>query len=461
MEACEGRGTMKPIHCLGVLALLLSSCGPTEPEPPASHCLDSPSLATRVLQAVREADFASTWDLEAQATIARTPNVDVAVIAFQEGCAPAMANVLLSHDAPQGHVASLDAESLAVTGVTWRPWSYARWEGQQAWDAPWAPEATVGPAHGALNHMVPNPVSLFKLLVGVGVMMGVDEGRISLSEPLSVSSTHPESTYEGTVGEAMALMLSASDNATTSALIKRLHAAGLLPHALHERLGTLGLHTLRIDNTRPDGSWRPPEAVDTTGAFHMTSWDTARLLWLLDEEAPAPGWKVGGAAVDAGFLSASSKQYLRGLLEEQGWHEVLSTTATCGIEGREPGIPAVQPRRWLNDPEGGDHGVTVEGIAMTADVRACNAEAEVRFAHKTGLSEGFGSDAGIVRGLEGHERHYVIALTSNLGFRYTDRALSERYSLPCFRVGLCYTQRIATLGRTLDAWLRERLQAPH
>ncbi|HEX5749163.1 MAG TPA: hypothetical protein VFZ09_23170 [Archangium sp.] len=97
---------------------------------------------------------------------------------------------------------------------------------------------------------------------------------------------------------------------------------------------------------------------------------------------------------------------------------------------------------------------------MTADVRPCNAEAEVRFAHKTGLSSGLGGGAGIVRGLRGNERHSLIALTSNLGYRYTARSLSERSPSPCLGAGLCYTQRIATLGRTWDAWLRERLQPP-
>lgn len=66
----------------------------------------------------------------------------------------------------------------------------------------------------------------------------------------------------------------------TSALIRKLHEVHILPDELHQWFNELGLTTLKLRGTGPDGLWRPPGVADTTGAFEMTSLDTARLVWL-------------------------------------------------------------------------------------------------------------------------------------------------------------------------------------
>lgn len=67
------------------------------------------------------------------------------------------------------------------------------------------------------------------------------------------------------------------------------------------------------------------------------------------------------------------------------------------------------------------------------DIRAANAQAEVNFAHKTGWTFNYGSDAGIVTSLPGKPfRHYVIAFIANLGNRYTDEVFAARTTFPAF-----------------------------
>jgi hydroxyacylglutathione hydrolase len=128
----------------------------------------------------------------------------------------------------------------------------------------------------------------------------------------------------------------------------------------------------------------------------MTALDTARLLWLV-EGAPGVLWRrPDGGPVTARVLSDASRAVLAQLLAEQGFNVVLSTTNFCGLGYPSPGIPQRIAERWV-DP--GDGTVTVEGMPYRRDVRPCNAAAEVTFAHKTGLTYNYGSDAGIVRPL--------------------------------------------------------------
>jgi len=168
----------------------------------------------------------------------------------------------------------------------------------------------------------------------------------------------------------------------------------------------------------------------------MSAWDTARLLWLLDPDAPSPAWKTpAGAPVDAGFLKPESRRLLLDLLAEQAFHDALSTTALCKMPRTRKGIPALMPERWI-DGEGRPVVAIGRGVAdrlvaadagtpadeLGADVRECNAQAEVTFAHKTGLTENFGSDVGIVRGIPGRaRRHYIVSFFSNLGFSWPDQ----------------------------------------
>ena len=73
--------------------------------------------------------------------------------------------------------------------------------------------------------MIPNPASLFMVLVSVGVGLGLDEGTIALDDEVGIEDA-PGGPYRGTVAQAMDAMINTSHNGATSALIARLHAAG-------------------------------------------------------------------------------------------------------------------------------------------------------------------------------------------------------------------------------------------
>jgi len=62
-----------------------------------------------------------------------------------------------------------------------------------------------------------------------------------------------------------------------------------------------------------------------------------------------------------------------------------------------------------------------------------------------------------VRSLPGKPgRRYVIALLSNLGYRYSDAPFASARELPCFGLAFCYTEKIAQLGKRVDDLLRGR-----
>jgi hypothetical protein len=106
----------------------------------------------------------------------------------------------------------------------------------------------------------------------------------------------------------------------------------------------------------------------------------------------------------------------------------------------------------------------VAGTAFDRDTRPCNATAEVEFLHKTGLTENYGSNGGLVKELPGKpRRHYVIVLLSNLGYRYYDEAVAGFLDIkkgedgyPYAATGISYTQRIPALGRALDKRMKQR-----
>jgi hypothetical protein len=193
----------------------------------------------------------------------------------------------------------------------------------------------------------------------------------------------------------------------------------------------------------------------------MTALDTARLL-LLIEGGPGVLWRTpSGREVTAAELSQASRVYLQSLLADQALHEALSSTVLCGDPKAEPGIPAAEPRRWV-DPKDGT--VTAAETAFGRDTRPCNAAAEVTFLHKTGLTENYGSDGGIVRSLPGaSRRHYIVVFLSNLGYRYYDAAVASAADpskgedgFPYVSTKISYTQRIPALGRRIDALMKER-----
>jgi beta-lactamase family protein len=378
------------------------------------------ALEDGLLAAVRAVGFDAVLDSgpdearrSAPVPVARPPHVDLAVIDLDaHGHPRAAANVLLSPGYQAGVAVPLD-DDLAATSVRFRRWGM--------------PGDVVRGREGArLEFTAPYPASLFKLVVAFHVLALADRGVIDLDaryayEPVAgadeepVTGGGPAVPGTQTNREWLDAMVCASNDRATCALLKQLHGLGEID-AMNAGMRALGLDTLQVNGTSPHhgGRWRP-------GDIHMTAMDTARLLCRIARGA-------GGAT-------------LYDLLADQGCNEALST-ANWGLgDYPEPGIPQRVPERWIDPIDGS---VTVDGKAFGRDVRPANAGAQVTFAHKTGLTYNFGSDAGIVRSLPGApQRHYVIALIANLGHRYGDgREPSVRY-----------TQKIAQLGRRVDELL--------
>jgi beta-lactamase class A len=390
----------------------------------------------------------------------------VAVIELRpDGRATRAADVLLSRDYPNGLLVAIDRH-LAASAVRFRRWDIERWNGgtfasdgvqtsAKGWNdnPPRTPadDIVAGREMAPFQFMAPYPASLFKLLVAFHTLRLVDRGTLHLDAPYAYDPA-------GGCGRAapgtqttrgwLDAMITASDNRSACALLKQLHGLGEVD-GMNAELRELGLGTLQVNGTSPltGGTWQP-------GEIHMTALDTARLLWLV---AGAPGvlWtRPDGRPVTGAVLSDSSRALLAQLLAEQGFNVALSTTNFCGLDYPSAGIPQRIADRWV-DPGTGT--VTVEGIPYGRDVRPCNSAAEVTFAHKTGLTYNYGSDAGIVRSLPGvPSRRYVVALLSNLGYRYGDQRFATSPALPCFGVGVCYTEKIAQLGKRIDDLLRGR-----
>jgi len=239
-------------------------------------------------------------------------------------------------------------------------------------------------------------------------------------------------------------MITVSDNHSTYALLKFFHDRDEID-PLNKEFHDLGLCTLQINKTRPtDGyGWQP-------GQIHMTAFDTARLLWIIDG-GPGEFWRgANGQPVTEKLLSDSSRAFLKKLLSDQGFNEALTTANFPGAPNVQPGIPSRVATRWINPLNGC---VNVDSINYGVDIRAANEQAEVNFAHKTGLTFNYGSDAGIVTSLPGKPfRHYIIAFLGNLGYRYTDEVFAARTNYPAFDPvsPISYTQRIPALGKAMD-----------
>jgi hypothetical protein len=389
--------------------------------------------------------------------------VDVAVLQLDpRGRVVACANVLLSRDYPKGLRVPVDLDRGAAC-VRFRRWDIARWDGGQfrpgertpavprGWttDPPLtaSDDLVPGRAGAPFAFMAPYPASLFKLLVAVSLLRQVDAGGLTLDTPCRF--TVPDQKDETRPLRAwLDPMLTQSDNRATQALLQLLHRSARI-EALNREYAALGLTTLQIHGTRAEdgGGWQ-------TDRIHMTAFDTARLL-LLIEGPPGPLWRTpSGKAVTAGYLRAPSRALLKKLLEEQGLNEALSTANLAGLPHVRPGIPSRVAARWI-DPVDGT--VVAGGVRFGVDIRKSNAAAQVRFAHKTGLTYNYASDAGIVTALPGRPfRRYIIAFFSNLGYRYVDEVFADRtqgpYADPIHPIA--YTQRIPALGRAIDEALR-------
>ena len=435
------------------------------------------SLDRDLLGAVRSVDFGEVIDFGPvdyacpQASfcpspaprIAHPPNVDMAVIELgRHGRARAAANVLLSRDYPNGLRVPIDPQ-LGTTAVRFRRWDIDRWDGGtfagdgtqtsvKGWkDDPAltaADDIVDGRERAPYELMSPYPASLFKLMIAFHTLRLVDRGALDLD------ADYTYNPVGGCAGAAAATksnrrwlkaMITASDNRAACALVKQLHRLDEV-EGMNEELHGLGLGTLQFNGSSPKtgGVWQP-------GQIHMTALDTARLLWLI-EGAPGVLWRApDGRRVTARVLSRRSRRLLKRLLVQQGFNDQLSTSNWCGRDYPAAGIPQRVAKRWI-DPHDGT--VSVADKHYGRDVRPCNATAEVTFAHKTGFTYNYASDAGIVRSLPGKpRRRYIIAFLSNLGQRYGDPRFAAAAELPCDDPGVCYTEKIAQLGKRVDKLL--------
>jgi hypothetical protein len=352
-------------------------------------------LAQALLAAVRAQDFGSTPDaLQGGGPVADFPSLDLAVVAFPMHAAPVWANVLFSREHPQGLVGQIGPDAGDLRNVSF----LADVRDVAGVSIAWQPGADWSridwqPLHGRGPQRVvaPYPASLLKLMVAAGVGLAFDAGRVTLDQ------AWPHADRTRAVGAWCHDMIAISCNESTSAMVALLHAQGLLGpdrHALHDAFAARGLHTLRLDGTQPDGGWGNAAGAGV-GRIQMTAWDTVRLLWLLDPAAPPAPWP--GATP---LLSVAARDQLLGWLRAQRLHHVL-------------GLPA-----------------------------------DAVFLHKTGTTENYGSDAGIVRGRAPNGRHYLVALLSNLGSRYAPGAAEGTTN-----------ERLGRLGAAVDVSMTRWLEA--
>ena len=348
-------------------------------------------LAQALLSAVRAQDFGATPDgRRGGKPLTHFPSIDLAVAAFPAHKPAVWANVLFSREHPQGLVAAMDSHAGAVTNVRFvgdqrnaRGESFLWWPDADWSQLHWTPLFGQGPH----RFVAPYPASLLKMIVAVGVAMAVDEGKTPWPE------------------RAMDIMITVSDNDATTEMVALLHRLGYVDK-LHDRLAACGLPTLQLRGTQANGGWGNGAGAGV-GMIQMTAWDSVRLMWLLDAQAPRAPWLHASAML----VSAASRERLRTLMEAQKLGEILSSTSHTKMPGWVPGIPG-----------------------------------ELRFAHKTGTTENYASDAGIVRGRAPLKRHYVVALLTNLGQRYAPHA-----DLPT-------TWRLPALGGAIDAALAPWLE---
>lgn len=321
-------------------------------------------LSRELLKAVAARDFGSTPDAwHRGAPLTRFPSIDLAVAAFPRRGPPRWANVLFSREQPQGVIAQLGAQAGPARNLRFdRDLQDAQgrsvaWQAGRDWrQIAWQPLA----GSGATRFVAPYPASLLKLMVAVGVGLAVDRGLCGWPEALEP-------------------MITVSSNEATDECVALLHRVGLLGagvNALNESFAARGLHTLQLNDTTPAGGWRNADGAGV-GHIHMTAWDTVRLLWLLDAAAPPPPWLPADTPP---LLQPATVAHLVDVLRAQQLDQVLSSGSLEALPGWVPGLP---------------------------DAPA--------FAHKTGSTENYASDAGIV---QADGCHYLVAVLTSLGTRH-------------------------------------------
>jgi hypothetical protein len=362
-----------------------------------------------------------------------------------DGRAIEAANVQLAPEVPMGRIVPLDADR-AARGVRFRRWDLARREAGDA-AAPFTDQDDVLSGQDGDDFLAPYPASVFKLLVAFHVARRVASGDLTLDEPVP-AGPDPAAEWRP-LSEWLELMITRSDNPATRAILRHLHARGEVDR-MNAELADLGLGTLRVEGTRPDdGSrWLP-------GQVNVTAMDAARLLWLV---AGGPGvlWRTpAGRPVTRAALPEAARTLLLRLLADQSKHDVLSSGSVCGA--RPDGIPALVPDRFL-DATGEE---TAGEASFGHDVRPCQAAAEVRFLHKTGLTWNYAADAGIVESLPGARfRRYVVVLLASAGIRYLDPDRAFDVRSPCEAEQVCGPGALARIGAAVDEYAARAARPP-
>lgn len=445
------------------------------------------------------------------------PHLDFAVIAFQPECAQKVvyANTMFSRDFPNGIAAEFDAKTLGVTNVRIRKWDQVRadegvWQEKEpyvtpkpgAWKTPFPEGETLNfPAPTAqFDFMPPYPASTFKILVALKTLASLEK-RGNLQTELQTTFNHPEDQQNLTQQQYLESMLQWSGNGATRALVQQQHALGEIQQGkdidadgypdtpafkneLNSFFASLGLNTLQMNRTRETGQWGKSDNYNLDAGsvhnLHMTAWDTARLLWLISDgiytnSSESAQWFVPEikGTVRRDLLSLEARRTFWNVMEDGLFHGVLSNTELCGIPGNGGrGIPAYMPEKWiLNNavrmPFAGYPFVNVadefdpKDMHVSSDVRPCQANAEVRFPMKTGLTSSAGSQLGLAYGMKerGFQRKYIVSFMSNLGSRFTDKdRLRPGITSPCYQDGYCYTKKIPQVGKKLDDFLKKHLE---
>lgn len=369
------------------------------------------------------------------------PNLDLAVAAFPANGEAVFANVLFSREWPRGLIAHIGDDAGAVQNIAYFADPVDAQRNSIAWQpgADWTRLSALTPLAGTGPHqfIAPYPASLIKLMVAVGVAHLVDTGRAGWDE------VWPFEARAMRVAQWAEPMITVSDNDATRALVALLHARGLVRrsadgserNALHTLFAQRGLSTLRLASTRADGGWYNRDGAGV-GQLQMSAWDSLRLLWLMLPYTVAP-WLAPGTTP---LLSAASAARLWGWLDAQALHQVLSSTLLAGLPAWQAGIPARLPGQWLQAD-----GSAQVGTQGYPGLQAAQAAATVHFAHKTGTTASYASDAGLVTALQPGGRRYLIALTSTLGSRHARHPLAA--------TDWC----VPKIGARVDAWLAARL----
>lgn len=335
--------------------------------------MQDPDLAQALRTAVLAQDFASTADSwQRDAPLGLHPSIDLALAVFPHAGPARWANVLFSREHPQGIVAELGDDAGAVRNVQF----LRDLQDQRGDSIAWLPGADWSTlrfsplaGHGPLRFVAPYPASLLKLMVAFGVALAVDQGRCSWPAALE-----PMIVY--------------SDNRSTNECVALLHRCQAID-TMHEAFAARGLATLQLRDTTATGGWRNADGAGV-GHIHMTAWDSVRLLWLIDATAPPPPWLPPGMAP---LLQPATAARLHDVLRRQQLEETLSSGTLKHLPGWVRGMP----------------------------------DAPV-FAHKTGNTDNYASDAGI---LQQGRLHYVVAVLTSLGRRYAPMAAaSTTWRLP-------------------------------